>query len=87
VHGWHGGRFGWWWTVENGWYFYPEPVYPFPTYVPPPVVVAEPPAVMVPQPPTGRPPAQYWYYCYNPPGYYPYVPACTGPWRPVPAAP
>lgn len=86
VHGWHDGRLAWWWTVGNGWYFYPAPIYPFPTYVPPPVVVAQPPGVMAP-PPTGRPPAQSWYYCYNPPGYYPYVPACNGPWRPVPAAP
>jgi len=22
-HGEHGGRFGWWWVVGDGWYFYP----------------------------------------------------------------
>ncbi len=26
-----------------------------------------------------------WYYCSNPPGYYPYVGQCYGPWEPVPA--
>lgn len=24
------GRFGWWWVVDGGWYFYPAPVYPYP---------------------------------------------------------
>lgn len=80
VHGWHDGRYAWWWIVDGGWYFYTAPVYPYPTYVPPAVVVQ-------PPPPYGAPPTQYWYYCYNPPGYYPYVAACNGPWRPVPANP
>ncbi len=31
--------------------------------------------------------AASWYYCNNPPGYYPYVSACNGPWRQVPTAP
>ena len=82
VHGWHDGRFAWWWAVGGGWYFYPTPIYPFPTYVPPAVVVQQAPPV-----PTGLPPAQFWYYCDNPQGYYPYVAACNGPWRQVPAAP
>ncbi|MGA9991471.1 MAG: hypothetical protein WBP86_03965 [Thiobacillaceae bacterium] len=25
----------------------------------------------------------YWYYCTNPPGYYPYVQQCPAGWRPV----
>lgn len=29
--------------------------------------------------------AQYWYYCQNPAGYYPYVTSCTTAWQPVPA--
>lgn len=82
VHGWHDGRFAWWWSVDGGWYFYPVPIYPYPTYVPPAIVVQQAPPV-----PTGLPPAQFWYYCDNPPGYYPYVAACSGPWRPVPATP
>ena len=50
-------------------------------YDAPPVVVAPPPQVFVqPAPPT-------WYYCDNPPGYYPYVPQCPGGWRPVAPTP
>src|SRR5467141_1370728 len=26
----HGGRFGWWWVAGDGWFFYPDPVYPYP---------------------------------------------------------
>jgi hypothetical protein len=81
-HGWHDGRNAWWWVAGGGWYFYPAPVYPFPTYVPPAIVVQQPPPV-----PAGQPPSQSWYYCDNPAGYYPYVAACEGPWREVPAAP
>jgi hypothetical protein len=29
--------------------------------------------------------SQYWYYCQNPAGYYPYVAQCTIPWQTVPA--
>jgi hypothetical protein len=74
-HGDHGGRPGWWWVVGPTWYYYPAPVYPYPDPYVPPVVTAPPPA-----------PAT-WYYCDNPPGYYPYVPQCTVPWRPVPVPP
>src|SRR5215831_5032413 len=28
-------------------------------------------------------PAPLWYYCANPPGYYPTVPTCYEPWTPV----
>jgi hypothetical protein len=72
-HGPHGGRNGWWWILGGAWYFYPAPVYPYPDpYIPP---------VMAPPPPA----MAYWYYCRNPRGYYPYVPACYGRWREVPA--
>ena len=27
----------------------------------------------------------YWYYCQNPPGYYPYVQQCRVSWQPMPA--
>lgn len=37
-----------------------------------------------PMPP---PPAQSWYYCDNPRGYYPYVQTCSGGWHQVPAVP
>lgn len=71
-HGPHDGRNGWWWQVGGTWYFYPAPVYPYPDPYVPPVVDAP-------------PPAQSWYYCNNPPGYYPYVPQCSVPWQPMPA--
>src|SRR5229473_637251 len=29
--------------------------------------------------------SQYWYYCQNPSGYYPYVQQCSTNWQPVPA--
>ncbi len=82
IHDWHDGRYGWWWFVDGGWYFYPAPIYPYPTYVPPAIVVQQPPPT-----PQGLPPAQSWYFCDNPKGYYPYVASCNGAWREVPAAP
>ena len=68
-HGRHGGRLGWWWIAAGVWYFYPQPVYPYPDpYTPPVMVINQPPAVVVPPPP---PPvivqpqqtARLWYYC------------------------
>lgn len=72
-HGPYEGRLGWWWIVGGIWYFYPEPVYPYPDpYLPP--AVAAPPA-----------PGAVYYYCPSPPGYYPYLPSCPSGWRMVPA--
>jgi len=82
VHDWHDGRFAWWWSVDGFWYFYPEPMYPYPTYVPPAIVVQQAPPV-----PTGAPPAQFWYFCDNPKGYYPYVASCPTAWHEVPVTP
>jgi hypothetical protein len=82
IHDWHDGRYGWWWSVGGFWYFYPEPIYPYPTYIPPAIIVQQPPPV-----PTGLPPAQAWYYCDNPKGYYPYVASCNSEWRPVAITP
>jgi len=65
--------------VPGPWY-YPPPYYPPAVYAPPvyaPVV----------QPTYVAPPAQSWYYCDNPKGYYPYVNSCSTGWRPVPAKP
>ena len=79
-HGWHGGRFGWWWVAPGlGWTFYAAPVYPYPEPPPAVPVVAPPPAALPPSAPAT------WFYCANPPGYYPYVANCLAPWRPVPA--
>ncbi len=78
AHARHGGRAGWWWVIGPTWYWYPSPVYPYPDPYQPPVVAA---------PPAAPAPPQYWYYCANPQGYYPYVPQCGGPWQKVPANP
>ena len=55
----------------------------FPPYYayPPPVVYAPPPVYAAPV--VIQQPTQYWYYCDNPAGYYPYVPSCPTPWRAV----
>ena len=74
-HGHHDGRIGWWWIVAGTWYFYPTRVETYPDPYQPPVVVVPPAPV----------PAQYWYYCSNPAGYYPYVPRCNVNWQRVPA--
>ena len=92
VHGWYGGRYGWYWAVGPSWYWYPAPIYPYPAYTeyapypyaaePPP----PPPAPALRAPARGQPPGQYWYYCRNPQGYYPDVQTCDN-WEPVLATP
>jgi len=88
-HEWHNGRFGWWWGVGGAWYFYPEPIYPYPTYVADiyydPGMVAPPPAAPV-APVAGYQPG-YWYYCPASGAYYPYVQTCPVPWTPVAPTP
>jgi hypothetical protein len=60
VHSHHDGRLGWWWVVGGLWYFYANPVYPYPDPYRPPVVIQaappvvvqdNPPVVVAPQPP------------------------------------
>jgi hypothetical protein len=58
-------------------------LYP-PVVVAPPRVYVQPPPQVYVQPP---PPQPYWYYCDNPPGYYPYVQQCSAGWRQVNPAP
>src|SRR5205807_7887443 len=82
INDWHGSRYGWWWVVGDFWYLYPEPIYPYPMYVPPTIVAQQAPPL-----PTGLPSAQNWYFCDNPQGYYPYVASCNGTWRAVPTTP
>lgn len=72
-HRWWHGRFGWWWYAGGAWFWYTAPVYPYPTVVSD--YYYEAPDYNSPN----------WWYCYNPAGYYPYVPYCNGPWQPVPA--
>lgn len=97
-HGSHGGRIGWWWVAGGAWYFYPQPVYPYPDPYRPPVVVVEqaPAPVVIPvpvqpapqvAPAPQAPAAQFWYYCESAGSYYPYVPTCPSGWKTVPATP
>ena len=78
-HGLHDGRLGWWWIISDLWYYYPQPVYPYPNPYTPPVVVV----------PPGSPETtiQIWYYCDSERGYYPYVSSCPEGWRAVPSVP
>jgi hypothetical protein len=81
THGrwWHGrwhGRLGWWWWANGGWFFYDAPVYPYPDYVSETYYDVP-----------GADYSDYWYYCRDPEGYYPYVRQCNGQWQPVPAQP
>ena len=80
-HGDHGGRYGWWWIAAGIWYFYPEPIYPYPNPYIPPAVVVEPAPAAEPSRET------VWYYCESSRNYYPYVSVCPEGWRTVPAQP
>ncbi|MBY0485148.1 hypothetical protein [Nitrosomonas sp.] len=65
--------------------------YGYPSYYPP--YYAYPPTVIVPSTPPVytqqqqaepvQPQTDYWYYCQNPDGYYPYVKNCPGGWLQV----
>ena len=83
THGRHDGRMGWWWVVGPTWYFYPSPVYPYPSPWEPPMVV--------PMAPGGSPPpapaAVHWYFCPNSNNYYPYISTCVSGWVQMPAQP
>lgn len=59
--------------------------YPPPLYYPPAVITvpAAPPPVYIEQAPAPPTAQNYWYYCANPEGYYPYVKECPGGWQKV----
>jgi|GEM_PF-603753 len=90
---WHGGFHGYggvgvfvgpggWWGGP-GWWGAPYPYYADPYYyAAPPGVVPEAPPVYAQAAPPAPPPA-YWYYCQNPPGYYPYIKDCPAGWLTV----
>ncbi|HEY8027382.1 MAG TPA: hypothetical protein VIF60_22755 [Burkholderiaceae bacterium] len=82
THSWHGGRYGWWWLAGGLWYYYPNPIYPYPGPWEPPVATVVTPGAAVTPPPTN-----YWYFCQASNSYYPYVSACPGGWQRVPATP
>ena len=101
-HGYHGGHLGWWWVAGGMWYFYPQPIYPYPDPYTPPVVVIQQtadPTVVVQTAPSVPPPSpsapatvapqqpQSWYYCEESRSYYPYVASCPGGWKSVAATP
>ncbi|SER71396.1 hypothetical protein SAMN05421690_10587 [Nitrosomonas sp. Nm51] len=66
-------------------YFYPS-LYSYPPVVvpmTPPVIVQSTPPVYIQQheqPTPGHSQTNYWYYCQDPDGYYPYVKQCPGGW-------
>ena len=86
VHGrWAGHRHSWGprWGVHFNWrgpvWWGPWPA-PFGYYSPPPVIVQQQPPVYVQPEPEAT---DYWYYCQNPQGYYPYIRSCPGGWMRV----
>lgn len=93
--GWYGFRP--WAYPYYGPYYYPYAGYP--SY-PAPVIVQQDPQVYIQQAPpaqaappsaapTQPPPSQYWYYCEDARGYYPYIQQCPRGWMTVvpPASP
>lgn len=93
-HGYHGhAGFGLYFGAP--YYSYPYYGYSYPYYATPPVVTvpASPPVYIQQAPPAAvnqQNPANYWHYCTNPEGYYPYVQECPDGWQlvePTPPAP
>ena len=69
-----------------GYYGYGVPYYPYPYYPYPPMVAAPSPPPVYPQqnmPPTPELQTNYWHYCRNPDGYYPYVRECPDGWEKI----
>jgi hypothetical protein len=67
-------------AVPYGYSYYPPYAYPpyaYPDYAP----------TTFPQQAPGPAPAQSWYYCDAPKGFYPYVQSCGSGWRQVPTVP
>lgn len=89
--GYYGGRgSGFYGSYSFGYPYYYRPYYggyALPPYYPPVVVVPATPPVYIqqPSPIQSSPPPQtnYWHYCENPSGYYPYVRKCPGGWLKV----
>ncbi len=91
--GYYGGGFGIGGPGYYGGYGYRDPFFYPPHYAFPPAY-AYPPLVVTPATPpiyieqenvapTPPPQTNYWYYCNNPDGYYPYVKQCPGGWQQV----
>ncbi len=87
-HEMHNGHFGWWWAVGGLWYFYAEPIYPYPEVVADVVYEAPTPDEDVaPDDAVAGAPPGYWYYCPTSGAYYPYVQSCSVTWTPVAPTP
>jgi hypothetical protein len=67
---------GWWGSAYPYYRYYPYSYY---SYYPAPVVIPGQP--QAPEPSQEQ--ESYWYYCQDPPGYYPYVKSCPGGWMKV----
>ena len=81
--GYHRRAWGPRWGVNFNWSgpLWWGPWYPsFGYYSAPPVIVQQQPPVYV-QPEQQQ--TDYWYYCQNPQGYYPYIKSCPGGWMQV----
>jgi hypothetical protein len=81
-----------WVWVGGEWVFYPgywDAVAPVVVVQPAPVVVQPGPTEYIEQEPVAGPPdldPNFWYYCRNPAGYYPYVQNCSA-WQQVTPVP
>lgn len=81
----------WWgWDPAAYWdypypYYYPYDYPPYPGYYAP--APAPPTPGQAPTQANGAAPPQFWYYCDNPQGYYPYVQNCSMTWKQVAATP
>lgn len=83
-YGYGGYGFGGYGMSGFGYPFYYPPSY----YYPPQVIVPTTPPVYIQQQQSqpaqsAQPQTNYWYYCQNPDGYYPYVKNCPGGWLQV----
>ena len=66
---------------DYGYPFYYPPYYAYPPTI---IVPTEPPVyIQKEQPQPVQPQSNYWYYCENPQGYYPYVKNCPNGWQQV----
>lgn len=73
---WYGPNWGLYYPYYGASYYSPYPYY-YPPYTDYSADAPEP----------ALPPAQGWYYCGNPRGYYPAVPSCDTEWQYVPSRP
>jgi hypothetical protein len=72
------------WGYSYGWPGYPVPYRSSVSFRARPPID---PNYIPPLDQTVAPPAQVWYYCTDPQGYYPYIATCNYQWQPVPATP